>query len=110
MLQKIVDMALQKITDMAEQQKGGTERFATRETACLELHVISRRLAIYEQDLLADLERKNIFIEATMNATQELIKKGHYELAEKFHDRAAGMFEGIVGRIIEELEFVEIDD
>lgn len=64
-----------------------------------EMAELSRQLDMLEKDLLADIDRLKVFVEESMDAVQELIARGKYELADKFHERVADKLEGRVSLV-----------
>lgn len=89
---EIVDY--QKVVEIEE-----TKRIEIRERSEKQMAFLSRQLDMYEQDLLADIDRLKVFVEGTMDAVQKLIEKEKYELADTFHERVADKLEGRVSRI-----------
>jgi hypothetical protein len=64
-----------------------------------EMAELSRQLDMLEKDLLADIDRLKVFVEESMDAVQELIARGKYELADKFHERVSDKLEGRVSLV-----------
>ena len=77
-----------------------TKRLEIKTTATKEMTELSRQLDMLEQDLLADIDRLKVFVEGTMDAVQELIKREKYEFADKFHERVANRLEGRVSLLM----------
>lgn len=77
-----------------------TKRLEIKATADKEMAELSRQLDMLEKDLLADIDRLKVFVEGTMDAVQELIRKGQYEFADKFHERVADRLEGRVSLVM----------
>lgn len=77
-----------------------TKRLEIRTISAKEMTELSRQLDMFEKDLLADIDRLKVFVEGTMDAVQELIRKGQFEFADKFHERVADRLEGRVSLIV----------
>ncbi|MBD1895524.1 hypothetical protein [Coleofasciculus sp. FACHB-129] len=77
-----------------------TKRLEIRTIATKEMTELSRQLDMLEKDLLADIDRLKVFVEGTMDAVQELIRKGQYEFADKFHERVSDRLEGRVSLVM----------
>jgi hypothetical protein len=80
-----------------------TKRLEIRTVAAKEMTELSHQLDMLEKDLLADIDRLKVFVEGTMDAVQELIRKEQYEFADKFHERVAKRLEGRVSLIVNKL-------
>jgi hypothetical protein len=83
---------------IATQEETKRLKIITKSTE--EMAEISRQLDILEKDLMADIDRLKIFVEGTMDAVQELIGKGQYEFADKFHERVSDRLEGRVSLVM----------
>ncbi len=83
-----------------------TKRLEIITTSTKEMAEVSRQLDMLEKDLLADIDRLKVFVEGTMDAVQELIGKGQYEFADKFHERVADRLEGRVSLVMNKLNQV----
>ncbi|NJR48179.1 MAG: hypothetical protein HC780_00175 [Leptolyngbyaceae cyanobacterium CSU_1_3] len=96
--------AVEECRVVVEQEE--TKRLEIRTIADKEMTELSHQLDMFEKDLLADIDRLKVFVEGTMDAVQELIRKGQYEFADKFHDRVAKRLEGRVSLIVNKLNQV----
>jgi hypothetical protein len=90
--------AVEECRVVVEQEE--TKRLEIKTIADKEMTELSRQLDMFEKDLLADIDRLKVFVEGTMDAVQELIKKGQFEFADKFHERVADRLEGRVSLIV----------
>ena len=96
--------AVEECRVVVEQEE--TKRLEIRMIADKEMIELSRQLDMFEKDLLADIDRLKVFVEGTMDAVQELIRKGQYEFADKFHERVADRLEGRVSLVIDKFNQV----
>lgn len=100
LLHRVIDLSSEAIEYKKVVEQEETKRLEIKTIATKEMTELSRQLDMLEKDLLADIDRLKVFVEGTMDAVQELIRKGQYEFADKFHERVSDRLEGRVSLVM----------